>query len=1375
VVTWGSGSSLTGDLTHPPASAGWTAQPGSAFAVINTAINTLTYTTQGSAWFNSASGPDNINTQGRGSATLIWPQVSGAAGYHIYLNDGSGNYRQVGATQGGGAIMWSSAGGAFYPGDSEIAGFSSAPANAYYRATTPTDGYSALSGDSTPSSLQASVTPSPAPSPTASPGSGVVVADASNGQYVYEHNWGGYGGPTVWTKIGTGNGTTLGHNYGTVGPDISTIGGNSTSAFYLSGYLYDGATTAASANSATVVGVNTTTGATQNLTFSGGSPLNPANGSAITANANNLLLASATDAEGVTHIYSAAYTLSTNAKDGSPRYDGYRFLDYSATGAKLGDHTIGMTTGSSEYTDGLLADGSFLYLVAWSSSSSAHITKVSTTTWQIVNQYPINQGTTQAINGCYDPINNCFWLGALSLNCLYRYAGSGGTANPNFAANPGFDPRDNPNPLYKVTANGSQYGRWTAYDFKVVPFTNASGVSSEFAPTTAAAYEVAATLDNRSYTNNPDPQHTTTDLGSWDNHDVQARLDLGVLQVDTSDLAIATWGPGAALSRTYLSSGTTGRRFAPGWVLSFDAHLDLTNVGSGAIDYYDTSGDKHHFVLAGSWQAPQGFLGTLAPSGSNWTITYPDGTVDAFTTSGSSALWSSEADRNGNTTTYAWNAGNLTITAANGQQITVTCNSSGQVTKATYVTTAGTREIDYQTASPWQVTYYTGSAVQRYVTYGYTSGRLSAINQLNWPASGQTASEAFVYGANGLSEVDYPDYNATSKPDARATIAYVTGSATITRYGTVAGTANQPSQIETDSWSSQTGTQTTQVETSANSTESSTTQFAYATNEQQADALTVATNSANETTQNISACNSSGDTTAESDGGVGITTDAYTDSANPNLPTVVTDPNQDVTNNTYDSHGNLTATQQTLNSSGDVSATQYSYDSCGRTTEQKQLISGTPSSGSWATSDYSAFALNGEPQTTINRSVQLTYGGATQDLTTYATYDPFGNLLTQTDTSGSRVTQTNTYDLAAERLTSLDAYGITANSSYDCLGNVTTSWQSAASSSQKDHWQSFTCDPMGRVLIQTTKLSDSSGNLTTQDVTTNTWDGVGNELASTSSTLGGQAAKCTYDDQGNTTAQWRDGVYDYTTGRGTQDSYDSQNQVLSETVPGNSNATTYVYNPDGSTAQQNNPDGSFVAYGYDADGNKVSQTVPLSGYSSNNSLVATTNYAYDSGNRLTSVTEPNTLKTTYTYDELGRQISAQGSSDPATNTTYNTLGWVLRKVDGDGVTDSRTYDTHGCVVGETIGSKTTTSTYDADNRLKTQTDADSNKLTNTYDAFGNVTEAKHQNSGGTVLKDVSTTVDSLGRPTLQTDTVTGLSHTWTYPVNTASGIQETVK
>ena len=222
---------------------------------------------------------------------------------------------------------------------------------------------------------------------------------------------------------------------------------------------------------------------------------------------------------------------------------------------------------------------------------------------------------------------------------------------------------------------------------------------------------------------------------------------------------------------------------------------------------------------------------------------------------------------------------------------------------------------------------------------------------------------------------------------------------------------------------------------------------------------------------------------------------------------------------------------------------------------------------------------------------------------------------------------------------------------------------------------------MGRALTVTTKLSDSSGNPTTQDVTTNTWDGVGNELTSTSSTLGGQAAKWTYDDQGNATARVErrastttplDAAHTIAT--------TAQNQVLSETVPGNTNATTTTYNSDGSIAQQNNPDGSFTSYAYDADGNKLSQTVPMSGYSQNNANVATTNYAYDSGNRLTSTTEPNTLTTTDSYDELSPPDSAlRARSDPATNTTYNTLGWVLRKVDGDGVTDSKTYDTHGCV------------------------------------------------------------------------------------------------
>lgn len=1376
-VTYGPAGNFSGDLTHPAVSAGWTAQSGARFSVIDTVVKTLTYTAAGSDWFNSASGADDVGTQGRGALTLMWPAVTGASGYHIYLNDGSGAYRQVGSTVGSGATLWSSAGMDFYPGDTEINSLSApSSANPYYRATTPADATS-----TTDSTLQAQVTPSPAPSPTASPGSGVLVSD---GTYVYEHRWGSYGGPTKWTKIGTGNGNTLGQNYGSVGPDISTIGGNSLSAFSLDGYLYDGATVSpTSAASATLVGVSTVDGTTDSLTLSGAAPLDRGSGATITGNSNNLLLTSGVDSDGTTHLYSVAYTLTSNTNDGSPRYDGYRIREYDDTGAFVADHVLGMTTGTSELIDGVFCDGSFLYLMRWSGADGAHLIKISTTTWQIVNQWGLNQGQTRAISGCYDQINDCFWLGSLDANRLYKYAGAGNAGQladgASITPTNGFDLRDNPNALYAKTANGGNGAipTWTAYDVKVVPYTDSGGVSTETTPLTPAAYKVAATLDNRTYSNNDDPQHTTVDLGSWDAHDVSARLDTGALAVDTTDLSIATWGPPAELSRSYLSSRTTSNRFAPGWVFNFDAHLDLTNVGSGAIDYDDASGDAHHFVLAGStWRSPSGFLGTLAQSGATWTITYPSGVVDTFTTAGAAALWSSETDRNGNTTTYAWNAGNLTITAANGEQINVSCNAAGQITKATYITSAGSREIDYQTASPWQVTYYAGSAVQRSLTYGYdASSRLTAMNQLNWPSAGETATEAFVYGANGVSEVDYPDYNATTKPDARVTISYATDSATLTHYGTVNGTADQPTKVETDSWSPQTGAQTTQVSASATSTESQTTEFAYAANEQLADALTLAASSATATSQDVSACDANGNITAESNGGVGMTTSAYTDPANPNLPTVVTDPNQDVTDNTYDSHGNLTSSEQTLNSAGDVSCTEYSYDPQGRQTEEQQLISGTPSnSPAWATTDYANFAANGQPQTTINRGVELAYGGATQNLTSYATYDPFGNLLTQTDTSGSRVTETNTYDLAGEKLTSTDASGITDNSSYDCLGYVTASWQSATGTSEKDTWQTYTYDPLGRVLTETTLLSDAHGNPTTEDVTVNTWDGVGSELTSSSSTLGGQAAKWTYDDQGNVTAHWADGVYDYSVGRATQDSYDANDQVSSETAPGNTMPTTYVYNADGSTAEQNNPDGSFVAYTYDADGNKIAATVPLHGYSTNNSNVATTTSAYDDANRLIATTEPNGLTTTYAYDELSRQIGAQGGSDAATNTTYNTLGWVLEKTDADGVTDAKTYDPHGCVSTETIGAKTTISTYDVDNRLKTQTDGDGNLLNNIYDAFGNLTEAKHQNAGLTVLKDVSTTVDSLGRPTVQSDSVSGLTHTWTYPVNAATGTQESV-
>jgi RHS repeat-associated protein len=84
--------------------------------------------TTSSAWFTEtdtngdglSDTPNNTNTGGRGSVSLSWPEVAGAATYNVYLLDGA-TYRQVGSTE---ATWWTSSGKGIYPTDSQIASMS---------------------------------------------------------------------------------------------------------------------------------------------------------------------------------------------------------------------------------------------------------------------------------------------------------------------------------------------------------------------------------------------------------------------------------------------------------------------------------------------------------------------------------------------------------------------------------------------------------------------------------------------------------------------------------------------------------------------------------------------------------------------------------------------------------------------------------------------------------------------------------------------------------------------------------------------------------------------------------------------------------------------------------------------------------------------------------------------------------------------------------------------------------------------------------------------------------------------------------------------------------------------------------------------------
>jgi RHS repeat-associated protein len=423
---------------------------------------------------------------------------------------------------------------------------------------------------------------------------------------------------------------------------------------------------------------------------------------------------------------------------------------------------------------------------------------------------------------------------------------------------------------------------------------------------------------------------------------------------------------------------------------------------------------------------------------------------------------------------------------------------------------------------------------------------------------------------------------------------------------------------------------------------------------------------------------------------------------------------------------------------------------------------------------------------TVAKAVQFAYGGASQDLIETDAYDAFGNQLTLTDWSNSRVVAANTFDIAGNQITSTDAYGIVGHANYDYMGNTTESWRAASSTQMKARWAAATLDALGRPLTVTTKRSDGSGNPTTQSLVTTTYDGSGNEISSHDTTVGGQDTKTLYDADGNEIQTWSAGVADYTTAsRSVRSVYDSAGRVTYESDPGNVNApgasspcTATAYDTTGNMFSDTQPDGTKTAYAYDGQANQTAsggaQATLTTPWRATDAIDVAGRHIAHSAASQSHVG----LATTATFDALGQQITAtaqrDGGSGASTQTTYNSLGWVLRVVDANGVTTSSVYDIHGCVTSITVGTKTTTSTYDADNRLLTQTDASGNVVTYTYDGFGNTTEEKHQTSSGTTLKDLTTTVDSLCRPTNQSDSVSHVTHTWSYPQNAATGVQETI-
>ncbi|MFF8944220.1 LamG-like jellyroll fold domain-containing protein [Streptomyces sp. NPDC014864] len=253
--------------------------------------------------------------------------------------------------------------------------------------------------------------------------------------------------------------------------------------------------------------------------------------------------------------------------------------------------------------------------------------------------------------------------------------------------------------------------------------------------------------------------------------------------------------------------------------------------------------------------------------------------------------------------------------------------------------------------------------------------------------------------------------------------------------------------------------------------------------------------------------------------------------------------------------------------------------------------------------------------------------------------------------------------------------------------------------------------------------------------------------------------------------------------------------------------TTSGFNTFGEAVEEQDPNGLVTTTVYDAEGNKVSETLPPytpSGASSANA--GTTVYTYDSEGNQTSVTSPGGKTTSYLYDQMGNLAQTTAPDDTKTHATYDADGEQLSLTDPTGAQTQATYDflgrqltdttlerypstrtltstnsyavTTGNPYGAHIASSTspggvtmsygynragdTTSVTDGagnttryaydfeGNRSKT-TLADGTYTTTDYNADGDPTATKSYDASGTKLWETSQAYDGVGNMTATTD------------------------
>ncbi|MDE3258674.1 MAG: C25 family cysteine peptidase [Gemmatimonadota bacterium] len=237
-------------------------------------------------------------------------------------------------------------------------------------------------------------------------GTGVLCTD---GAYLYVNRFYSptavYPGTDIFERIGTGfRGTRAGQNYGVLA-ETPVLGVSAT--FHGDGFIY-----ADNRRGRELARISPSTGVVDRVQVPDGL-MEFRTG--LVFDGHSLITSDGT------YIYNLAAAVDGVQRSGWS----VRVFDPSNDWRLEREFTVAPTETGFAYlvTDGVIADGKYLYLVEFGTGLTHRVRVVDARNGEFVEEYDSDQAETDILTGQYDWINNKVWMGQLNGPTIYRYAG----------------------------------------------------------------------------------------------------------------------------------------------------------------------------------------------------------------------------------------------------------------------------------------------------------------------------------------------------------------------------------------------------------------------------------------------------------------------------------------------------------------------------------------------------------------------------------------------------------------------------------------------------------------------------------------------------------------------------------------------------------------------------------------------------------------------------------------------------------------------------------------------------------------------------------------------------------------------------------------